>query len=167
MKCVCEEDLWNTVWVWWMHSAASLQLNRDCWHRGSRLQAYLSNCDLIHACTESHLDIYNSHSPSPLSLCHAGSIARATVCYLCRWKINHNSFISKESRFLLQTIGRLRLCPASEGKHVNTEDSLMFNILGLWMSLLFRKLKWCFCRLMILWNIVKKICLSDGLERGR
>lgn len=131
MKCGFEQDLWNTIWWWWMHSASSLKLNKDCWHRGRHLQAYLSNHDLIHACTESHCDIYNS-LPLPLpplsvSLCHAGSIACA-MCYPFRWKINYNSFISKGSRSqLLTQIGRLCLYP--EDMHFNREDSLMLFIL--------------------------------------
>lgn len=144
MKCVFEWDLWNTMWWWWMHSASSLQLNKDCWHRGRRLQAYLSNRDLIHACTESHCDIYNS-LPLSLFLCHAGSIACATMCYPFRWKIHCNSFISKGSRSpLLTQIGRLCLYPTSEDMHLNREDSLMLFILGVWASLLFRQQGWCF-----------------------
>lgn len=63
------------------------------WHRGRRLQTYLSNRDLIHACTESHCGIRDSRPPPipslpplPLLLCHADSIACATMCYPLQMK---------------------------------------------------------------------------------
>lgn len=104
----------------------------DCWHRGRRLQAYLSNRDLIHACTESHCDICK-HPPPPLPLpsvfpCLAGCRACATVCYSFRWKINYNSFTSKGSRSLqLTQIEQLRLPPPLFffWGHVNRKNSLM------------------------------------------
>lgn len=56
-----------------------------------------------------------THTSSFLSICHAGSIACATMCYPFRWKINYNSFISKGSRSLVLTlIGQLCLYPTSE-----------------------------------------------------
>lgn len=62
------------------------------WHRGRRLQTYLSNRDLIHACTETHCGIRDYRpppvpsSPFPLLLCHADSIACATMCYPLQMK---------------------------------------------------------------------------------
>lgn len=64
------------------------------------------------------LNLIVTSPPNPhllLSICHAGSIACATMCYPFRWKINYNSFISKGSRSLVLTqIGQLCLYPTSE-----------------------------------------------------
>lgn len=95
MKRVFVEDLWNA------DDLPRLQLDKDCWHRGGCLQTYLSNRDLIHACTESHCD------PLPPGLC-------SHVLSPFRWKINYSSFISKPTSppALTQT-GLLCLQPTS------------------------------------------------------
>lgn len=155
-----------------MHSASSLQLNKDCWHRGRRLQTYLSNRDLIHACTESHCDIYNSLPLSPPTLSVSLPCWLHSLC-------NHVLSPSDEKLITLHSYQRE---PSPHCWH--RLDCCVCTLLlrtRTWID----KTAWCFlswgyeqdyyldnrggvsCCLIIYFNIIKQICLSDSTDEGK